>query len=146
MNPYRQFVSEYARLAREGKGYPLGKFPRCPRPEIALDAPKALIFSPHPDDEVIIGALPLRLLRRSKWNVLNVAVTLGSRSDRQAARLAELKACCDCIGFGLIETARSGLEQVNPLTREKEPAHWTRSVEVLARILKEQQPRVILFP
>ena len=98
MNPYLQFASEYARLAREGKSYPLGKFPRCPRPQAAQDAPKALLFSPHPDDEVITGALPLRLLRKARWNVVNVAVTLGSRKERQAERLAELKACCDCIG------------------------------------------------
>jgi LmbE family N-acetylglucosaminyl deacetylase len=37
-----------------------------------------LIFSPHPDDECIIGGLALRLLREAKWNVINVAVTLGS--------------------------------------------------------------------
>ena len=103
----------------QGKAFPLGGFPRCPRPQPAPDAPKALIFSPHPDDEVIIGALPLRLLREARWNVINVAVTQGSRKERQAERLAELKACCDCIGFGLAQTAPNGLEQVNAKTREQ---------------------------
>jgi LmbE family N-acetylglucosaminyl deacetylase len=146
MNPYHQFVSEHARLAREGKDYALGKYPRCPRPQVAADAPTVLIFSPHPDDEVIIGALPLRLLRKSRWNVLNVAVTLGSRKDRRAERLAELKACCDCIGFGLIQTASEGLEQVNVGIRGQDPSLWAQSVKVIADILVRQQPRVIFLP
>lgn len=48
MNPYHQLVSEYARLAREGKGWPLGGFPDCSRPAPVPDAPTVLIFSPHP--------------------------------------------------------------------------------------------------
>ena len=76
------FVSEYARLTREGKGWPLGGFPKCARPAVAPDAPKVLIFSPHPDDEVIIGGLALRLLREAQWNVINVAVTQGSNRAR----------------------------------------------------------------
>jgi hypothetical protein len=59
MNPYHNFVSEYARFAKEGKTYPLGKFARLPRPDVAANAPKVLIFSPHPDDEVIIGGIAL---------------------------------------------------------------------------------------
>ena len=54
------------------------------------DAPRTLIFSPHPDDEVIIGALPLRLLRELKMNVINVAVTQGSHKARQPERWKEL--------------------------------------------------------
>ncbi len=146
MNPYHLFVSEYARLAREGRGWPLGGFPKCPPPNLAADAPKVLIFSPHPDDEVIIGGLALRLLRESKWNVINVAVTQGSNPARQAERLAELRACCECIGFGLIQTAPHGLEKVNLKTREQDPKHWAQSVKVIADILTLHQPRVILFP
>jgi LmbE family N-acetylglucosaminyl deacetylase len=146
MNPYQQFASEYARLAREGKGYPLGNFPKCPRPQAANDAPKVLLFSPHPDDEVITGALPLRLLRKARWSVVNVAVTLGSRKERQAERLAELKACCDCIGFGLALTAPTGLEQVSVKTREQSPALWSQSVKVIADLLAQHRPRVIFFP
>ncbi len=146
MNPYHHFVSEYARLTQEGKRSPLGGFPNCARPTFAPDAPKVLIFSPHPDDEVIIGGLALRLLREAKWNILNVAVTHGSNPARQAERLAELRACCDCIGFGLVQTAAHGLEKVNLTTREQDPAHWARSVQVIAGLLAQHQPRVILFP
>jgi LmbE family N-acetylglucosaminyl deacetylase len=146
MNPYHQFVAEYARLAQEGKDYPLGKFPRCPRPQLAPDAPKVLIFSPHPDDEVIIGALALRLLRESKWNVINVAVTQGSLKERRCERLEELEACCDHVGFGLLQTAADGLENVNVKTRERTPELWAQSVKVTADILSAQRPRVVFVP
>lgn len=146
MNPYHHFVSEYARFAQEGKNYTLGSFPQCPRPSLPPDAPKVLIFSPHPDDEVIIGAVALRVLREAKWNVINVAVTQGSKKDRQAGRLAELKNCCDCVGFGLVQTAPNGLEKINPKTRDQDPAHWAQCVKVIAGILAQHQPRVILFP
>src|ERR1041385_8950803 len=137
MNPYHKFVSEYARLAKEGKSWPLGGFEKCPRPQVASEAPKALIFSPHPDDEVIIGGLALRLMREAKWNVINVAVTQGSNKARQAERWGELKKCCGCIGFGLAQTAPGGLEKVNAKTREQEPAQWARSVKVIADVLRQ---------
>lgn len=146
MNPYPKLVSEYARLAREGRAYPLGGFPPIERPPVAADAPKVLIFSPHPDDEVIIGGLALRLLREARWNVVNVAVTQGSNPARQAERRRELKDCCDCIGFGLVATAPGGLEKVSARTREQEPEVWARSVKTIADILAAHQPRVILFP
>ena len=82
MNPYRHFISEYARFAKEGGRYPLGQSAPLPRPATAPDAPKVLVFSPHPDDEVIIGGLPLRLLRELKMRVINVAVTQGSSKAR----------------------------------------------------------------
>ena len=146
MNPYHQLAFEYARIVREGKTGPLGGFPDCSRPPVAPDAPKVLIFSPHPDDEVIIGGFALRLLRQARWNVINIAVTQGSRKDRQAERLAELKACCECIGFGLEQTAPAGLERVNAKTRDQDPAFWAQSVSVMASVLQRHQPRAIFFP
>ena len=90
--------------------------------------------------------MALRLLREAKWNVINVAVTQGSNKARQAERLAELRACCECIGFGLVQAGPNGLEKVNVKTREQEPALWAQSVKVIADILAQHQPRVILFP
>src|SRR5438552_17298334 len=146
MNPYDRFVSEYARFAKEGRTYPLGAFERLPRPQIPPDARKVLVFSPHPDDEVIIGGLALRLLREAKWNVINVAVTQGSKKERQTERFQELKNCCKCIGIGLVQTAPGGLEKINPKTRAQEPPHGSQSVKVSADILAEHQPRAVLFP
>jgi N-acetylglucosamine malate deacetylase 1 len=144
--PYHELVSEIARLVRDGRNYPLGGFPPPPRPALPGDAAAALIFSPHPDDECIIGALALRFMREAKLRVLNVAVTQGSKKERQAARWDELQAACDHLGFGLIQTAPGGLEKINVSAREQNRAHWDACVQVIAGILAERQPRVIFFP
>ncbi len=146
MNPYQNFITELSRLLRQGKSFPLGGFPPLAKPKLAADAPRALIFSPHPDDEVIIGGLPLRLLRELKMNVINVAVTQGSNKARQQERLKELSACCDHVGFGLLQTRENGLEGINAKSRAQNPAKWSQSVERIAEILSEQQPQVIFFP
>jgi hypothetical protein len=146
MNPYETFVTEQARVLREGKSYPMAGFPPLPKPTIAPDAPKAMLFSPHPDDEAITGALPLRLLRELQWNVINVAVTQGSDKARQHERLKELAGCCQYLGFGLVQTRDYGLEGINVKTRQQNPAAWTASVERIADILAKHRPHVIFFP
>jgi LmbE family N-acetylglucosaminyl deacetylase len=146
MNPYLRFVTEQARLMREARGHALGGLPPAARPAIAPDAPRALIFAPHPDDECIVGALPLRLLREARMNVVNVAVTQGSNKQRQGPRLDELRAACEYLGFGLITTAPGGLERINPNARAQDPAHWRACVEAVTRILAEHRPRVVLVP
>lgn len=146
INPYPSLVQEYARILQEAKRATLGGFENLPRPKIDPDAPRALIFSPHPDDECIIGALPLRMLREARFNVINVAVTQGSNKERQPERWEELKKACAYIGYGLIQTKPNGLEKVNAKTRQYEPAHWKEFVSIIARILREQNPRVIFFP
>jgi LmbE family N-acetylglucosaminyl deacetylase len=145
-NPYADLVADFARIVTQAKTSSLGGFPALPKPPVSPDAPKALFFAPHPDDETIIGGLALRLLREANWNVINVAVTQGSKKERQQERLQELKGACDYIGFGLVQTAPNGLERVTPKTREQDPAHWVTMVKTIAAILKEHQPKVILFP
>jgi LmbE family N-acetylglucosaminyl deacetylase len=146
MNAYHRYVSELERLFREGQHFPLGGFPPLERTAAAPDAPRALIFSPHPDDECIIGGLALRLQRESGMRVVNVAVTQGSNRARQAARWDELTAACHYLGFDLVATGPSGLEKVNPKTRTENPAHWRASVDVIGAVLSDQQPAVVFFP
>ena len=145
-NPYRAFVDGFVRLLTENGAFGATGFARPDRPPVAAGAPKALIFAPHPDDEVIIGGLPLRLLRELKIDVVNVAVTLGSRVDRQAERWQELKNCCDYIGFGLVAPAERGLEGINPVAKEKDPQRWSSSVEAIAKLLNDYQPSIVFFP
>ena len=84
MNPYQKYVSAIAQLTAGGKSLPLGGMAAPKKTPTKPDAPVAMIFSPHPDDECIIGGLPLRLLREAGMRVVNVAVTLGSNSERRA--------------------------------------------------------------
>jgi len=146
MNPYTRFVTDCARAIKEARSISLGGIPPAPRPQIAPDAPRALFFAPHPDDETISGGLALRLYREAKMNVINVAVTQGSKKERQAERLVELQNACDYLGFGLQTTVPNGLERVTARTRQGEPSYWSGMVKVIADILVKHQPRVILFP
>ena len=146
MTPYHQFVAETARLVHAGKQFPLGGFPKPARPPLPADAPRALIFSPHPDDECIIGALALRLQREAGFRIVNVAVTQGSNKARQAARWEELRDACEYLDFELVETIPGGLEKVNAASRGADPAAWQASVAVIARILASHQPEIVFFP
>ena len=145
-NPYDTYIQTLSNLLAGARALPLGGFPDYPRQPLAKEAPVALIFSPHPDDEVIIGGWALRLLRQKNWRVINIAVTLGSSRERQAARWAELQNCCKCIGFGLEATTSTGLEGVNARTRSSEPGRWQGMVDVVRGILDRHRPRAIFYP
>src|SRR5262245_59828604 len=146
MNPYIKFVGNFAKLASEAKAFPLGGFPPAARPNLPADAPTALFFAPHPDDETIVGALALRILREAKMKLVNVAVTQGSNKERQAERLVELQNACNYIGFGLQTTGPNGLERVTAKIRQSDPQFWAGMVKTITDILVKYQPKVILFP
>ena len=145
-NPYQALVDGFARLLTEGEVLKPAVLIPPEQPSVAANIPSALILAPHPDDEVIIGGLPLRLLREQKLNVTNVAVTLGSRAERQAARWQELKNCCKYIGFGLLAAGGSGLEGINPVAREQQPQRWAVAVQAIAEILAVQRPSIVFLP
>lgn len=146
MNPYLELVQQTAGLRDVGRALPLGGLSPCPRVALSGDAPKVMLFSPHPDDECIVGGLALRLLREAQWRVLNVAVTQGSNKPRQAGRLEELRAACDFLQFDLLTTIPGGLERINAKTRSADATHWASAVEVIARLIAEQQPQVVMMP
>src|SRR3954470_6353871 len=109
MNSYHEFAASFTWLVAEGKSLPLGNIPARAKPALAADAPVALIFSSHPDDECIIGGLALRLMREVGMRVINIAVTLGGNKERQPERWRELKEACNWLGFGLEAVAPNGL-------------------------------------
>lgn len=146
MNPYHQYVSTFAGLMADGKSLPLGGFPPPPTAKPGADAPAALIFSPHPDDECIIGGLALRLMREAGMRVVNVAVTQGSNQERQQARWQELQNACTYLGFAVEQTAPNGLEKISARTRSENPQHWSAAVKTISAALTRHQPRVIFFP
>jgi LmbE family N-acetylglucosaminyl deacetylase len=145
-HPYQPFVAEIARLLREGRALPLGPLPPPPLSPLAADAPRVLLFAPHPDDECIIGGLPLRLLRQSRMRIVDVAVTQGSNKERQGPRLEELRAACAFLGFEVVTTAPGGLERINPKTRASDGAAWQASVAVIADLITRARPRVVVCP
>ena len=142
----RQIVGQFQKLVRQGQSLKTGNSLSRARPTIPACVPNVLIFSPHPDDECITGGLALRLSREAKWNVVNIAVTLGSNRARQAARRRELQNACMALGFQLIVPGGRGLEHISPESRAKIPARWRGAVKIIAGILAEQKPRVVILP
>jgi LmbE family N-acetylglucosaminyl deacetylase len=147
MNDYHKLASTYASLVQDAKKYPLGGFSAgiSEKPAPRDDAPVAAIFAPHPDDEVIVGALPYRLSRQCGWKVVDVPVTLGSKVERREERLSELKSCLQYIGFALHSVADNGLDSINLKGRE-DIQHWLQAVDAIAKVIASLKPRVIFFP
>ncbi len=145
-NPYRSFVATSARALQKGAALPLGGLTPRRAPRVRRGAPSLLLFAPHPDDECLTGGLALRLRRTARWRVANVAVTLGSRADRQLARWEELQGACTYLGFDLLSLAPRGLERINPKARSEDRPHWEACVNTVARLLADQRPRAIQIP
>jgi LmbE family N-acetylglucosaminyl deacetylase len=142
---YQLLAKDTARRLKVSRSLPLGGFSPAERPKPLRTAPRVLLFSPHPDDECIIGALPLRLLREG-LRVINVAVTLGSRKDRRLGRWKELQACCSFIGYETVRLTSGGLEKITPKGRKEDPANWKKAVDLVVRRIRESRPDVIFFP
>ncbi|SFN17001.1 N-acetylglucosaminyl deacetylase, LmbE family [Formivibrio citricus] len=117
-----------------------------PRPALAANAPVAMLFSPHPDDECITGALPLRLMREAGYRVVNLPVTLGSNPRRIEEREHELQRACTWLGFDIQEIEPEGLSHINAHARDKEPEAWAEKVEDVAGIIARFKPAIVICP
>lgn len=146
MQSYHEYIHALDNLLKEVKQLPCGGWPELSKPDLLENAPKILIFSPHPDDEVFIGHLPLRLMRESKMQVTNIALTLGSNKDRRSNRLQELRNCCRYIGFDLVTVSDDGFDSINEQTRENDTAYWSQCVDIIISILDQHRPEIIFFP
>jgi LmbE family N-acetylglucosaminyl deacetylase len=144
MRDFREYVDGFIALREAARGCPLGQaaFPEPAR----KSGPVVALFSPHPDDECIFGGLPLRLAREAHCRIINVAVTQGSKKDRQAARLAELTNACRYLGFDLATTRENGLDGVSRKTRAGNPAAWSEMVGVIEALLRRLKPALVFIP
>lgn len=146
MNKYLKYVKSLSTAFDEAVGYELGGIEPCAPVKVAADAPKVMIFSPHPDDECLIGGLALRLLRESKWQAINVPVTLGSNKDRKLPRLEELTGAMNYLGIEIQKLTELGFDRINPAGRENDKKNWAEAVVIVADKLLEQKPELIVFP
>lgn len=143
------FVAGFEQLLAQGRTLEATQAEPARLPPLPVDAPVCLVFSPHPDDEAIAGGLPLRLRREGPWRVVNVAVTLGSNRARRTARWAELRSCCDLLGFDLVSASgepQLGMEHIDRSSAHADPQHWADCVARIARLLAQEQPRVVVCP
>lgn len=146
-NPYLNLVTQFAGLLQQAQpvfadGLPA---PALQAP-VSTDAPLCLICSPHPDDECIVGALPLRLKREAGYRVLNLAITLGSKRERRAARRQELRHACDYLGFDLEVCGDDGWSDVSLASRASGAGAWQEKVAALAAVFSRHAPSLLVFP
>ncbi|MFA7256098.1 MAG: PIG-L family deacetylase [Kiritimatiellales bacterium] len=130
MNPYLNFVQQVEEQFKSAAKLPLGGITPRVQKELLPDAPKVLLFSPHPDDECITGLLPLRLMHEAGMRIINVPVTFGNNVNRQSGRAEELKNACGFLGWRIF--GRNGFQGL-----EKED---------VVQILKAERPAVIFMP
>ncbi|MBS1154987.1 MAG: family deacetylase [Proteobacteria bacterium] len=148
-SPYLDLVKSHASLLKP-QAIPLidnlAGYSLPHHPEPAANAPVALLFSPHPDDECMTGALPLRLLREAGYRVINLPITLGSNPRRQEERSHELERACRWLGFELREIEPGGLSHVSTHARQKDPEAWAEKVEAVACLVAELKPAIVICP
>ncbi|HTJ95574.1 MAG TPA: PIG-L family deacetylase [Pararobbsia sp.] len=108
--------------------------------------PLIAIVSPHPDDECIVGGLPLRLRREAGYEVLNIAATLGSNIERRDERWTELTYACNVLDFAAVDPKFVDRLPLHVKRRESEPDTWRRDVARLAEVFAECQPAIVLCP
>jgi LmbE family N-acetylglucosaminyl deacetylase len=147
-NPYLSWVQECEKWMAQGKRIQSGTISVQASSGEGLPVKQGgvLLFSPHPDDECIIGALPLRLGREAGLAITNIAVTLGSKKDRKAGRWAELRNACAFLGWAVQQVVPGGFDKISAKGRAEDPANWKAAVSAVAGILKAYQPRMIVFP
>jgi N-acetylglucosamine malate deacetylase 1 len=144
------YVNETVRLLAAGASIPIGPTePPCesPAPSRPRGTPmKILVAAPHPDDEALIGALPVRLRLETGAQVVNCAVTLGSKISERRRRASELRCACRTLGFSLIIPEEEGFSNVNLQNREKHPEEWAAKVQTLKEIFDRERPEIVLAP
>lgn len=72
-------------------------------PKSRKAVPSVLIVAPHPDDECLMGGYALRMRAEWKARVSVLPFSLGSKKERQSARLNELKQACQVLDFECLE-------------------------------------------
>ena len=146
-----RFVQANIRAMNGGKAIRLGPSAR------PLEAPavmagkgppiKVVVCSPHPDDEALVGALPLRLRRECGAEVTNFAITLGRKPGQRARRRREMKASCEALGFHwVIVNPLQGFDHVDLDNRENRPEEWAEKVHVLSEVLEQESPDAVFAP
>ena len=147
---WQTYVEQYQELYESGLHLHVSGFPDdTPESQtLPMHAGRhdIIICAPHPDDETLNGALPLRL-KRKDTRILNLAMTLGSNPIRQKERKAELAAACKLLGFdcqlvqeplGFTNLARDGEENTVAVRQQH--------IDILVRHFNRELPALILFP
>ena len=146
-----RYVEGTVKTMEAGRAIPTGPSlePFVPPPVSVVGGKpaKVVVCAPHPDDEALVGALPLRLRLETGARVTDCAITLGSNLSQRARRLRELESACRALGFELMVPLHpSGFDNVNLKNRANRPDEWAAKVETLREIFDRSQPDVVFAP
>lgn len=144
MRDYLEYVDAIETAFRDAEKIPSPQ--SVPAHKVASsDTAPIVIIAPHPDDEMLIGALALRFQRQCGRRIVCLSTTLGSKRERQAARWEELKNACAEAGFEPRTFGEHGLEHITPDARAK-GGEWNDAVNRMASVLAEMKPAAVFFP
>lgn len=91
---------------------------------------KVMLVSPHPDDEILMGSLALRLQTANHCKVINVAATLGSDEKRRSIRRRELTKATKLLKWQNVVLADD----------------WSEKKTELLALIQKHQPTLIIAP
>jgi LmbE family N-acetylglucosaminyl deacetylase len=141
------YIQELEKLHRKGALIPSTSCDTQDFQEPDLrDGYDIILCSPHPDDEALTSSLILRLQQTGVYT-LNLAITLGSDTDKKTTRLAELKNSCRILDFDTTPVI-SPLAFPSLTIEEKQdsPETWTEKVNILADHFNRFLPRLVACP
>ena len=145
-NPYYKYLESLGSCYEEASNVDLTNLPEPKKYFIDESAPKVVLLAPHPDDECVMGGLPLRLYREAGCRIVTLPVTMGSNPNRKQERMEELRQACQYLGFELEEICPEGLNEIHPAGKKNNPKNWEKSIELLSHSLNQLEPDLIFFP
>ena len=144
MNQYLKYVQDVSRTVKSAKKLPLGGSGKIAKGR--GKGGKVLIFAPHPDDECIIGLLPMRLMKEADMRITDIAVTLGSNKARRKERLKELSAACRYLGWNIEVCGKDGFAGLRKSLAKTDPKLWNCMADEIAKKIISHRPNLIFAP
>ncbi|MEW6428580.1 MAG: PIG-L family deacetylase [Thermodesulfobacteriota bacterium] len=146
---WREYAANMARLLADGPVQSFGEDPAVDLVPTTGHAAggRVVLCSPHPDDEAIVGLLPLRLRQEADCRVINLLFTLGSDRTRRGERCREAAASSRLSGFEVLLAAEpEGLDRLSLRELREDRPRFESMVDLVASRLTDLRPDLVVYP